>query len=30
MRYPNIIGLGKILRRMLDQDVTQRMDFIEL
>lgn len=28
--YPNIIGLGKVLRKMLDQEVTSRMDFIEL
>ena len=28
--YPNIIGLGKVLRRMLDQDISARMDFIEL
>lgn len=28
--YPNIIGLGKILRKMLDQEVANRMDFIEL
>lgn len=28
--YPNIIGLGKVLRKMLDQEITSRMDFIEL
>ena len=28
--YPNIIGLGKVLRKMLDQEVSNRMDFIEL
>ena len=29
-RYPNIIGLGKVLRRMLDEEIANRMDFIEL
>ena len=28
--YPNIIGLGKVLRKMLEQEVSQRMDFIEM
>ena len=28
--YPNIIGLGKTLRKMLDQEVANRMDFLEL
>ncbi len=28
--YPNIIGLGKVLRRMLDHEITTRMDFLEL
>lgn len=28
--YPNIIGLGKVLRRMLDHEISSRMDFIEL
>jgi len=28
--YPNIIGLGKVLRKMLEQEVVNRMDFIEL
>ena len=28
--YPNIIGLGKVLRKMLEQEATQRMDFIEM
>lgn len=28
--YPNIIGLGKILRKMLDPQISNRLDFIEL
>ena len=28
--YPNIIGLGKVLRKMLDEEVSNRMDFLEL
>ena len=26
--YPNIIGLGKVLRKMLDPEVSNRMDFL--
>ena len=29
-RYNNIVGIGKILRRMLDKNVKTRMDFLEL
>ena len=29
-QYPNIVGLGKVLRRMLDENVKTRYDFIEL
>ena len=27
-KYPNIIGLGKVLRSMLEFEVTKRMDFL--
>lgn len=29
-RYNNIVGLGKILRKMLEENVKNRMDFLEL
>jgi serine/threonine protein kinase len=29
-KYPNIIGLGKVLRAMLEFEVSKRMDFLEL
>jgi hypothetical protein len=29
-RYPNIVGIGKVLRKMLDENVKTRYDFIEL
>ena len=28
--YPNIVGIGKVLRAMLDENVKTRMDFQEL
>ena len=29
-RYQNIVGIGKVLRRMLDANFKTRMDFLEL
>lgn len=29
-KYPNVIGLGKVLRSMLEFEISKRMDFIEL
>lgn len=29
-RYSNIVGIGKVLRRMLDENVKTRFDFLEL